>query len=464
MDAYLFPSGELPRPASARSTAELGAVAPRKRPSDVMNNVHSVKQEEDGFPTMPKRPRLQLAPPTTQPKAPITTNIAMRNHSPLLPADAPESVEDTLSQLQEVINNISKEQEIYDRAQRKQNKSKADLTRISKSNLKLTELQKLRDTFKKKLHTGGGVFSIPSMTLLLQDSHIGFSLTEINGPAAGGLSKELDGPGFLQYSPFCLSNVRPKSTPIRTVVKREVVQDAFDLSLVGSTSRMGQPHFQATSSPKEPYTHRPQLTPSGLPSNSDPFLFSESRFAQPASQVGLSSTGAQSLATTSTGSMVKIEPSGSKLPAATFNIKNEPSSVSLAVAPSQVKREEVPTSSTAGPSRHAVIKQECDALGSASTTRSSTVKSEANAVPSSSKVQLPGVPAPFPLSYSDSDSDVDMDLGDAGLEPGARIAGEILDRVGMQLPPPMRDDRDEQGLYFGRGRDLYQGPQARVGE
>ncbi|KAF6753723.1 SNF2 family N-terminal domain-containing protein [Ephemerocybe angulata] len=55
-------------------------------------------------------------------------------------------------------------------------------------------------------------------------------------------------------------------------------------------------------------------------------------------------------------------------------------------------------------------------------------------------------------------------FGDPGDDAAAKVAKELLEKVGMDVPAPMRDGRDDDGLFYGRGRDIYAGPQARAGD
>jgi hypothetical protein len=44
------------------------------------------------------------------------------------------------------------------------------------------------------------------------------------------------------------------------------------------------------------------------------------------------------------------------------------------------------------------------------------------------------------------------------------FATRVLEKVKVEAPPPTRDPYDDNGLFYGRGRDLYVGPQAAVNE
>lgn len=67
---------------------------------------------------------------------------------------------------------------------------------------------------------------------------------------------------------------------------------------------------------------------------------------------------------------------------------------------------------------------------------------------------------------SDSESEMDDDVGNPFTDPeaGGALARDLLRNLGMDVPAPIYDARDEDGLFFGRGRDLYTGPQANAGE
>jgi hypothetical protein len=65
----------------------------------------------------------------------------------------------------------------------------------------------------------------------------------------------------------------------------------------------------------------------------------------------------------------------------------------------------------------------------------------------------------------DSDSDSDVDYSHLlAAPPGEDIARRLLERAGVDVPAPIHDARDEEGLFFGRGRDTYEGPRAGHGE
>ena len=71
----------------------------------------------------------------------------------------------------------------------------------------------------------------------------------------------------------------------------------------------------------------------------------------------------------------------------------------------------------------------------------------------------------MPGAFDDDDSDdEDHGFGYDGEMIANVQANAIINRTGLEVPAAMEDDRDDDGLYHGRGRDLYQGPRAIVGE
>lgn len=60
------------------------------------------------------------------------------------------------------------------------------------------------------------------------------------------------------------------------------------------------------------------------------------------------------------------------------------------------------------------------------------------------------------MGYSDTDGE-EMEYNDV-------FANPVLDKVEVEAPPPTRDPYDDDGLFYGRGRDLYAGPQAAAHE
>ena len=76
----------------------------------------------------------------------------------------------------------------------------------------------------------------------------------------------------------------------------------------------------------------------------------------------------------------------------------------------------------------------------------------AQPVASGSNVPLPYTHAP----YSHWDSDEEMTPA---------ITDDLIARVGIKVPAPIRTDHeDDNGDFHGRGRDLYVGPQAKADE
>lgn len=76
-------------------------------------------------------------------------------------------------------------------------------------------------------------------------------------------------------------------------------------------------------------------------------------------------------------------------------------------------------------------------------------------------------PGELPYNRDNFDHSDDEDGDGFGYDSDALAeiqANAIINRVGLAVPPPIHDDRDEDGLYHGRGRDLYQGPRANADE
>jgi hypothetical protein len=78
-------------------------------------------------------------------------------------------------------------------------------------------------------------------------------------------------------------------------------------------------------------------------------------------------------------------------------------------------------------------------------------------------------PSPFSPKY---ESDLPSD--DFGMNPSDSenedyvnpvIAHDLVNRIGINIPPPIDNDaQDDNGDYYGRGRDLFEGPRASVDE
>lgn len=84
-----------------------------------------------------------------------------------------------------------------------------------------------------------------------------------------------------------------------------------------------------------------------------------------------------------------------------------------------------------------------------------------NAFASSSRLEAPAV-ARHPLGYAGEDFDVDMD---ATVQAPGPSGGKPRDLDDLVLPAVYRDDPyDEEGDWFGRGKDTYVGPQASADE
>ncbi|KZV76703.1 hypothetical protein PENSPDRAFT_646154 [Peniophora sp. CONT] len=93
------------------------------------------------------------------------------------------------------------------------------------------------------------------------------------------------------------------------------------------------------------------------------------------------------------------------------------------------------------------------------------VKREANAVASSSRAKLPAAPAPFVDFDSDDDTkDNKSAVLNATVEASAPAGGKPrdLDDIAPQPDQYREDPYDEEGNYFGRGKDTFVGPQAQA--
>ena len=91
----------------------------------------------------------------------------------------------------------------------------------------------------------------------------------------------------------------------------------------------------------------------------------------------------------------------------------------------------------------------------------------AQPVASGSKAPSPPFPKYEPFLPSD---DLDMNPSDSESEDyfanvNPAIAYDLVDRIGINIPPPIENDaQDDNGDYYGRGRDLFEGPRARADE
>jgi hypothetical protein len=82
-----------------------------------------------------------------------------------------------------------------------------------------------------------------------------------------------------------------------------------------------------------------------------------------------------------------------------------------------------------------------------------------------------GPPPPFPKyePFLPSD-DLDMNPSDSENEDylpnmNPTIADDLVNRIGITIPPPIENDaQDDNGDYYGRGRDLFEGPRASADE
>ena len=87
-------------------------------------------------------------------------------------------------------------------------------------------------------------------------------------------------------------------------------------------------------------------------------------------------------------------------------------------------------------------------------------------VASSSKKTSPRFPNYEPSQSDDVDmSPSDSDNEDYLLNGNPTIAADLLNRIGINVPPPIDNDaQDDNGDYYGRGRDLFEGPRASANE
>ena len=87
-------------------------------------------------------------------------------------------------------------------------------------------------------------------------------------------------------------------------------------------------------------------------------------------------------------------------------------------------------------------------------------------VASSSKKPSPRFPNYEPSQSDDVDMNPsDSDNEDYLLNGNPTIAADLLNRIGINVPPPIDNDaQDDNGDYYGRGRDLFEGPRASANE
>ena len=77
---------------------------------------------------------------------------------------------------------------------------------------------------------------------------------------------------------------------------------------------------------------------------------------------------------------------------------------------------------------------------------------------------------PFPNYKPFQSEDVDMDSSDSEnedylLNGNPTIAADLVNRIGINIPPAINNDaHDDNGDYYGRGRDLFEGPRASANE
>jgi len=80
-----------------------------------------------------------------------------------------------------------------------------------------------------------------------------------------------------------------------------------------------------------------------------------------------------------------------------------------------------------------------------------------------------GTSPPFPKYEPWPNDDLDMTPSDSeneGYLPHMDpVVNELVDRIGIDIPPPIENDaQDDNGDYYGRGRDLFEGPRANADE
>ncbi|KAJ2912392.1 hypothetical protein MD484_g8028, partial [Candolleomyces efflorescens] len=395
-----------PRRASAPFPAP-GAVAstiPRKRHSEAALSEATaavVKQEGEVASLVPfKKARHEQTERQPPPKSPLATNMDLVNYSNDF-AQPSRTFEDIQEELRDVLAEISHQEPIYERALRKENKKKGDNTRIATYRAHLNTLYRKRDALKTQLLT---VRRVPRTTIAQVAPSAPSSsnaVTPFFGPATSSL---------IPHSQYHRPNavVAPPRPPLQQVAQTNLVakieqkpQTPWQAFVKDHQHRAPQPTLQAPSNPAPHFAVRPQTASSPLT-----VVKRENAVA----------SGSRSS---------PLNPS--------FGHQMRPQIVHPKV--------EVP------------VKRE--ALPAASSSSSSLAGSK-----------RPSISPPdrsFPLRPEDYDMD-DSDSDGEEREYNDVFANQVLEKVRVEAPPPTRDPYDDNGLFFGRGRDLYVGPQAAVND
>ncbi|KAJ2936849.1 hypothetical protein H1R20_g266, partial [Candolleomyces eurysporus] len=391
-------------------------IVPRKRHSEVVFSEAPstiIKQDEELAPSSPlKKARYEQFDRKVPPKSPLATNMDLVNHSTALVAQQfARPFEDIQEELRDVLAEISRFEPNYERALRKENKKKGDNTRIATYKAHLSVLYRKRDALKAQLPV---VRRAPETIAQVAASAPSSSLNVALPLMGAEMSSAVPHPQY--YRPYpVIDSPRP---PLKQVIPQINVPANADQKpqtpwqtfvKTYQDERAAPSTSQGPSNPAPTFAVRPQIPPSPLT-----LVKRENAVA----------SGSRSS---------PLNPS--------FGNGTRPMMIVQPKLEATVKREAV-----------------WEALPTASSSSSSLAGSKR---PSTSP------PRPFPCDREDldmSDSESDGEEREYNDVFASRVLDKVLDKVTLQALLPTRDPYDDDGLFYGRGRDLYVGPQAAVND
>ena len=402
------------------------------RPPDVR-----VKDEDFDSPLPAKKARYEDA----LPKSPLATNRTTLNTAPALIAPASTAdVDELREKYRDILADISRIEPIYDRAVRKKNKTKGEETRVATYRNQLNQLKESRDSVKAQ------IASLTSRPTVRAEPSLAGTQFSFNCPS-----------DFALGSHITHLLAMPKQEPRPDLVLALQAGSSRHLQAAGA-SRL--PYAQAAASGLAPWTahvqrHQEQNPPPTLTTEQKALLAARQemhrvqRMLEPPQfpmKVEPNNPLVHPVVKREQANAVASGSGLNRIPPGPVILKSEPRHFGL------VKREAVEqrNSLIASSSRTPIV----SARGSttANTSQHTPISALLNSKFESSDDDSDDSDASGPMSYEQF------------LEGGEALARQLLDDAGVPVPGPMRDVRDEDGLFFGRGRDLYEGPHARTGE
>ncbi|EAU82980.1 hypothetical protein CC1G_09242 [Coprinopsis cinerea okayama7 len=449
-------------------TGPIATPLARKRHSDTAFDIDSTLEGDSSVIQVTKKLK-QEASVAMIPKSPLAvkTNLAVET-KPMLDAD------EIREQLEDVIKRHSDLEVIYDRAVRKKRKTKADQTRLNRLKLDLDALRRQKDNLKS-FHPGASTSKRP---LDKGDS----SRSILAGPSSGNV---------------------PPTFPTSMGASHNAVQ-AFPAPVAGPSAgnipmplpmSMNAPHVANAYPPSAPAPfaylpppiapfahnaghHRPIPPPPAAPSSAglNPFIYySQGQSIPQPQQQSLQQQPHQTAASVRQQHAPTIPQFGSGV--AGPSQRQTLSTPTPAPGPSRILNanpmarllglpapRQAPPSTV--PSQSKTLKPSPAGLNPTVKREIKTEQNEVSSVASSSKVTLSPthrLPQAFPFDpkkFADSDDDEeDFDMEYDPDMVAQNVANAAMERIGIHVAPT-RDARDEDGLFYGRGRDLYEGPRA----